>query len=32
MSDSGKIFIEKYFSIKKAKEELMKDINDKSGK
>ena len=32
LSDSGKIFIEKYFSVKKAKEELMKDINDKNVK
>ena len=27
MSDSGKIFIEKYFSINRAKEVIMKDIN-----
>lgn len=27
MSDSGAIFIEKYFSMKKAKEEIMKDLN-----
>ena len=27
MSDSGKVFIEKYFSFKRAKEQLMKDLN-----